>query len=111
VPDFPNKKFPRRGEIYWAPLDKVRPVVVVSANSGNQFTEDVVVAALSTKIPGKQYPVNVHLPSGEPLPDAGVIKCRSLFALRKTDLKSFRACLSTAQMEQVDEALRKALAL
>ena len=67
MPDFPNSKFPQRGEIYWAPLDKVRPVVVVSADIGNQHTDDVVVAALSTKIPKKKFPVNVHLPPGGPL--------------------------------------------
>ena len=105
------KNFPRRGEIYWAPIDKVRPVVIVSADIGNQFTNAVVVAAITRTIPDKAYPVNVHLDVNDPLPDAGVILCRNLYTLLKGDLANYRADLSAAQLAQVDRALRVALAL
>lgn len=107
---FPNR-FPRRGEIYWAPLDKVRPVVIVSADSGNQFTNAVVVAAITTTIPDKDFPVNVALAANDPLPKAGVILCRNLYALPKDALQNYRADLSAEQMERVSRALRTALAL
>lgn len=110
MPDFP-RDFPRRGEIYWAQLEKVRPVVVVSANPGNKFSNAVVVAAMTSQIPKKSYPMNVHLPAGDPLPDAGAILCRSLYAFLKEDLGTYRADLSPEQLKAVDQALISALEL
>ena len=110
MPDFP-RDFPRRGEIYWAQLEKVRPVVVVSADVGNKFSNAVVVAALTSQIPEKSYPMNVHLPSGEPLEDAGVILCRNLYTFLKEDLGTYRADLSQEQVAAVDQALISALEL
>ncbi len=105
------KSFPRRGEIYWAPLDKVRPVVVVSGDHGNQFSNAVVVAAITRTIPEKKFPMNVHLPANQPLPDAGVVLCRNLYTLPKDDLHNYRADLTVDQMGEVDAALRVALSL
>jgi mRNA-degrading endonuclease toxin of MazEF toxin-antitoxin module len=111
VVDFP-KGFPRRGEIYWAPAaTKVRPVVIVSADHGNQHSNAVVVAALTSQVPAKKFPVNVHLPAGQPLPDPGVILCRSLYTLPKDELRNYRADLSEAQVAELDVALRVALTL
>lgn len=108
---FPNK-FPRRGEVYWAPAaTKVRPVVVVSAEHGNQHSASVVVAAISSKIAKKVFPVNVFLPANDPLPKAGEVRCRSLYELLKVDLEDYRCTLSSAQMKEVDAAIRVALGL
>jgi mRNA-degrading endonuclease toxin of MazEF toxin-antitoxin module len=89
----------------------VRPVLVVSADSGNRTSESVVVAALTTTIPEKNYPMNVYLPEGDPLDKAGVVLCRSLYTLPKADLKGYRADLSAEQMVAVDRGLISALAL
>lgn len=110
MPDFP-REFPRRGEIYWAPLEKVRPVVIVSADTGNKFSNAVVVAALTTQPPKKRYPMNVQLPAGDPLEDASVILCRNLYTFLKDDLEEYRADLSQEQLEEVDQALISALEL
>jgi mRNA-degrading endonuclease toxin of MazEF toxin-antitoxin module len=111
VADFPNK-FPRRGEIYWAPAaTKVRPVVVVSADSGNQHTNSVVVAVITTQLASRRFAVNVRLSADNPLPKEGEVLCRSLYVLPKDELKGYRATLSPSKMEEVDAALRKALAL
>jgi mRNA interferase MazF len=110
VPQFP-RDFPRRGEIYWAQIEKVRPVLIVSADIGNKFSNAVVVAALSSQIPEKQYPMNVYLAEGDPLPDAGVVLCRSLYTFLKEDLKNHRADLRPEQLAEVDLALAAALEL
>jgi mRNA-degrading endonuclease toxin of MazEF toxin-antitoxin module len=83
----------------------------VSAEQGNKFSDSVVVAALTSRIPEKAYPVNVALAGGDPLPDRGLVLCRSLFTLPKEKLESFRANLRPEQMAQVDRALSIALAL
>src|SRR4249919_472813 len=104
MPEFP-RDYPRRGEIYWARVEKVRPVLIVSAEAGNKFSNAVVVAVLTTTIPEKQYPMNVHLAAGDPLPDPGVILCRSLYTFLKEDLENYRADLRPEQMVEVDKAL------
>lgn len=110
MPDFP-REYPRRGEIYWAPLEKVRPVVIVSADTGNKFSNAVIVAALTTQTPKKKYPMNVHLPAGDPLEDASVVLCRSLYTFLKEDLEEYRADLNPGQLAAVDAALISALEL
>jgi mRNA interferase MazF len=86
VADFPNK-FPRRGEIYWAPAaTKVRPVVVISDDIGNQHSGSVVVAAITTKLAKERFPVNVRLPLNDPLPKEGEVLCRSIDAMPKDEL-------------------------
>jgi len=89
----------------------VRPAVVVSADSGNQHTNAVIVAAMTKTIAEKRFPVNVLLPEGAPLPHAGEIRCRSLYAMPKDELEGYRATLTGEQIRELDLALRKALAL
>jgi mRNA-degrading endonuclease toxin of MazEF toxin-antitoxin module len=111
VADFP-RKFPRRGEIYWAPAGtKIRPVVIVSNDNRNQFANAVVVAAITTQLSDKEYRVNVSLPAGDPLDKAGEILCGSIYTLLKDDLRSYRAPLRPEQLAEVDAALKIALAL
>lgn len=110
MPAFP-RDFPRRGEIYWAPLEKVRPVLIVSADTGNKFSNAVVVAALTSQVPEKRYPMNVHLAAGDPLPEAGVVLCRNLYTFLKEDLEGYRADLKPEQLAEVDLALVSALEL
>ncbi len=110
MPEFP-RKFPRRGEIYWAPMDKVRPVVIVSNDTGNQHSNSVVVVPITTQIREKRYPVDVHLDDGDPLPGECRITCNSLYTLLKDDLHEYRASLRPEQITEVDAALKVGLAL
>lgn len=53
-----GKEFPKRGEIYWVNLDpsvgsetkKIRPGIVVSNNIGNEFSNVVMIAPITSKI-------------------------------------------------------------
>ena len=89
----------------------MRPVLVVSADIGNQHSASVVVAVMTTKVAAKKFPVNVYLPANDPLPEEGEVRCRSLYELPKDELKGYRASLTVAQMSEVDAALRVALSL
>ena len=110
MPTFP-RKFPRRGEIYWAPLNKVRPVVIVSNDHGNQWSDSVIVAPITTQPAAKVYPTDVPLPTGDPLPEAGRILCQSLYTLAKDDLKGYRDEITPDQQAALDKALSVALGL
>lgn len=85
--------------------------MVVSHDTGNKFSSHIVVATLTTNPRGGGLPMNVELPTNDPLPNASVILGRSLYTLAKADLKGFRAQLSAPQMDELDDALRAALAL
>lgn len=103
--------FPFRGEIYWASADKTRPVLIVSEDRGNQRSNQVVVAGITTTIYEKRYPVNVLLPAHDPLPEESEVRCRTLTTLHEAELVEYRARLTVMQMREIDAALRVALAL
>lgn len=92
-------------------MDKVRPVVIVSAEHGNKFSDYVIVAGITSKLSAKPYPINVSLDDGDPLPGKGEIRCGQLYTLLKADLKEYRDTLREDQIEALDEALRSALEL
>ena len=85
--------------------------MVVSNDVNNKFAPVVVVAALTRTIPAKNYPQNVHLPAGSPLPDAGTILGNQLYTMDKGDLEQYRADLAPEQVDELNRALRRALDL
>lgn len=73
----------------------------------------VTVAAITSTIPAKSYPQNVHLPGrpAGPLPREGTILCGQLMTVAKDRLESYRGALTPAQVLQVNAALRAHLSL
>lgn len=61
-------KFPKRGEIYWINLDptvgteinKIRPALVISNDSGNEYSQRVIVAPITSAVKNI-YPFEVKL--------------------------------------------------
>jgi mRNA interferase MazF len=90
-----------------------RPALVVSNDIGNQHGSVVIVAAITSTIPSKQYPHCVPLPGRPqgPLPRPGTILCSQLVTVDKKRLGDFRGALSPAQVQQVNAALRASLSL
>lgn len=111
--------FPRRGQIYWVDFspargseqDGRRPAVVVSNNITNQHSTIVTVVPLTSREQKKNYPQNVSLPAGMPLPKAGTVLCAQVRTISQERLEEHRADLSDEQMQKVDRALGKALGL
>jgi mRNA-degrading endonuclease toxin of MazEF toxin-antitoxin module len=56
--------FPRRGEVYWASLDKLRPVLVLSVDALNAHAFDVCVVPI-TSIEHRKFTLRVPLKAGE----------------------------------------------
>jgi mRNA interferase MazF len=111
--------FPLRGEIYWVDFsptigseqDGHRPAVVVSNDIGNRHSSVVIVVPMTSKLREKDYPQDVRLEAGDPLPEAGRILCAQVRAVAKERLENRIAALNSAQLHAVDEALRTALRL
>lgn len=98
-----------RGEIWWARVDKRRPVVLISRQEAYAVRAMVIVAPVSTTIRG--FAVEVKVGRKEGLPQAGVVNCDGLVTVPKVDLLELAGTLSAEKMARIDEALRFALGL
>jgi mRNA interferase MazF len=85
-------------------------MLVVSNDVNNQHAPIVILAAITTTIPKKSYPVNVPLPAGV-LPREGTIYCHQVVTIDKADLLRHRGTLDGPKMGEVDRALAVALGL
>ncbi|HEY3256561.1 MAG TPA: type II toxin-antitoxin system PemK/MazF family toxin, partial [Polyangiaceae bacterium] len=72
----------RRGHIYLAHLDKLRPVLIISPNIRNELASDVLVVPCSTRL--SIAPTHVRLRRGEGgLSAASVLKCEQITTLHQ----------------------------
>ena len=99
----------RRGEIWWARVDKRRPVVLVSRDEAYEVRAMVIVAPATTTVRG--YAVEVKVGRREGLPRECVVNCDWLVTLPKADLMGRAGALSGTKMKQLDDALKFALGL
>jgi mRNA interferase MazF len=88
----------------------VRPGIVVSNDVANQHSPVVIIAAITSTIPEKQYPQNVHLPAGA-LPREGTIYCGQLYTIDKTRLQDHRGEIPANLFPDLDRALSVSLGL
>lgn len=100
----------RRGRLYWARLDKRRPVLVVSPDVRNERASDVIVVPCSTRL--RDGPTHVRLRRGEGgLPTRSVLKCEQITTLPH-DLLGRRPIggpLSARRLASVEQAVLRAI--
>ena len=99
----------RRGEIWWAKLDKRRPVVLLSRDEAYDVRALVIVAPVTTTIRG--HSVEVRVGRAEGLPRGGVVNCDWLVTVPRVDLAARAGRLAKPKLRQLDAALRFALGL
>ena len=99
----------RRGEVWWAKLDKRRPVVLVSRQEAYDVRALVIVAGISTTI--RSYAVEIKVGRAEGLPRSCVINCDWLVTVPKSDLLERAGSLQQAKVRLLDQALAFALGL
>ena len=113
-------RFPKRGEVYRVSLDptigteiaKTRPALIISNDIGNQFSERVVVAPITSQNTEKIYPFEVLISAGEGgLTQASKVLLDQIRSIDKQRLKKQLGTLSSERMAAVDQALRLSLAL
>ena len=93
----------KRGEIWWAEVDKRRPVVLVTRDEAYAVRSNVTVAPVTATIRG--FAVEVAVGKREGLPKRGVINCDALVTISKAVLSERAGALSKAKREQLDTAL------
>ena len=99
----------RRGEIWWAMLDKRRPVVLLSREEAYEVRAMVIAAPVTTTVRG--FSVEVKLGRREGLSRACVVSCDWLVTIGKARLEARIGALSAEKLARVDDALRFALGL
>jgi len=111
----PGKTEVRRGDIWWVNLDptqgrelrKRRPAVVMTADALNRARRTVIIVPLSTG-PVPRPPIVVATPSAG---SNAVAICDQLWAVDKRRLTRSSGRLSTADLQIVEESVRRVLEL
>jgi len=101
---------PRRGFLYFARLDKRRPVLVISPNVRNDGASDVLVVPCSTVL--SEAPTHVRLRKGEGgIGSTSVLKCEQLGVLRKEQLdrRALGGALAEVRLREVERAILRAI--
>jgi len=101
---------PRRGRLYWARLDKRRPVLVMSTDIRNERAIDVIVVPCSTRL--RDGPTHVRLRRGEGgMPTRSVLKCEQVTTLPRDLLgpRPIGGLLSARRIASVEQAVLRAI--
>lgn len=102
--------YPRRGEVYLADYDKLRPVAILSVNGLNRFAFDVCVVPFTT-IQHGEFKIRPAMRAG----DGGLMrdcwaKCDQVTTLEKTILRyPALGVLSEATLRMIEERVKMAL--
>jgi len=102
----------RRGEVWWAeqpqPIGR-RPVVLLSRDEAYEVRNAVTVAQITTTI--RNIPVEVELDEKDGLPQKCVINLDTITTIRKAILTKRICSVRADKIEQIDKAIKFALAL
>jgi mRNA interferase MazF len=110
-----GKKYPKRGEIYWVEFDpsvgketqKTRPGLIVSNDIGNEVSDIVMIAPITSKI-DRLYPVEVKITlDGK----QGKIMLNQCKAVDKSRLKAKLGSIDSDTMKSAEEAIKIVFAL
>jgi mRNA interferase MazF len=113
-------RFPRRGEVFLVSPDptvgtqigKTRPAVIISNDTGNQYSDRVIVAPTTTRRVANVFPFEVLVPSGEGgLVHTSKVVLDQLRSVDKTRLQRRLGALPAHRILEVDQAIRLSLAV
>ncbi len=104
--------YPKRGEVFLARLDKLRPVIILSVDSLNRQALDVSIVPVTTKEHAK-FSMRIPLKAGDGgLARDGWAKCDQITTLEKSLLKYPAIGLLPAEkFASVQEQVKVALGL
>jgi mRNA interferase MazF len=107
-----EESFPRRGYLYFAELDKRRPVLIISLDIRNELASDVLVIPCSTHL--SESPTHVRLRRGEGgVSSTSVLKCEQITTLHKDDLipRRLGGRLVPSILSEVERCIMRAIGL
>ena len=103
----------RRGDVYYADLSPVcgseqggvRPVLVIQNDIGNQKSNTIIVAAISSRIKKTNLPTHVYINGNKFLPKDSAVLLEQIRTIDKDRLHSYKTHLSDDLMNKVDNAI------
>lgn len=104
----------RRGEVWLAYVDKLRPLLVLSRDTTSLVEGIIIVPPANIDIRGEAAEVSIGPSEGVEddsvvrvaLPRPGRINCNWLISVPETELVKCMGSLSPAKLNQVDELLK-----
>lgn len=99
----------KRGEIWWAQLDKKRPVVLLSRDEAYEVRSLITVCPVTTRI--RNFSVEIRLGKRDGLAKSCVANLDALTTMPKDHLLERIAMLPSEKVRKLNDALRFALGL
>jgi mRNA interferase MazF len=120
-----NEKEFRRGDIVLTRFPyltdptkaKERPVVIIQNNTGNRHSANLIVAAISSRIPNRKYPIHFWVPldspqaSGTGLQRNSVVHTEIILTIPKNSVTKRIGRFSDDAMNAIDDCLQISLEL
>ena len=94
---------------------KGRPALIVSSGWVNQNTADVIVAAISSRLPAQSYPIDFRFVSGTPtfqrsgLRVTSIVKTAVLATIPQSVITRCLGSLTADEMQRIDRCLSASL--
>ena len=115
----------RRGDIVLVPFPyigdpskiKERPAVIIQNDVGNRFSPNLIVAAISSQIPSREYPIHFLVRMGSPEAEGtglrrnSIVQTEIILIISKTSITRRLGRFNDAAMRAIDQCLRVSLAL
>ncbi len=102
----------KRGEVWWAELPNPigrRPVVLLSRDEAYEVRNAVTIAQITTTV--RNIPVEVLLSETDGMQKKCVVNLDTITTIRKSILTERICSLRSDKMEQINKAIKFALAL
>ena len=104
----------KRGDIYFAELKRgvgseqsgYRPVLIIQNDTGNKYSNTVIVAAVTSKTTKKNLPTHISIPKEvTKLSENSIVLLEQLRTLDKMRLGEYVCRLDQSIMEEIDQAI------
>lgn len=109
----------KRGEIYFAALDKgvgseqrgYRPIIVLQNNVGNEYSPTIIIAPLTSK-PKRHYPTHVEIKKYESgMIEDSMVLLEQIHTIDKIRLGPFIGCATDEVMKKIESAILLSLGI
>lgn len=96
---------------------KIRPAVIIQNDVGNRYSPNLIIAAISSQIPQREYPMNVIIQSGSSRAEGtgldrdSVIQAEIILTIPKTSVIRKIGCCNASTMRVVDQSVKISLGL